>query len=363
MLSFCIKSFLLSFLLIVSITPLYALEVTAEGKDRQNAINQALRQAIDMTLGTTVETRTLSENFQIVRQQILSHSRGYIKRYEILSENTLENGLVRLRLNVEVDDQNLEDSEEALKSLMQMANHPRLLVAGVDEGFDTVASLNPAYDDLILAISEYLQETFRFEVLNPERTRLEDVTPYRFSDRKNNLMRAKRAGADYAIFVTLLKPQVLDEDAPYTLQLEAHKIATTRLIASQSHPFSPKNDEILQTIEDNIHAPVTQLAAQMVSQIQEQVLDKGQAFSLEFNGFDPEKLKFLGEDMSQFDGYQSHELVARKKNSLSLSYRSMLNAHALHREISALLKARDMPFDYRVDGVHLRYRYDDPLFE
>lgn len=211
-----------------------AIEASAEGINKRQALNAALQQAVEMSLGTEVESNTLVENFQIVRQQILSHTKGFVRRYDILQEETTAQGSVKITIDAQVDEQGLKDSSAALSTLMKMAAHPQVLVAAIDEDFEAVSSLNDDFRLLSDSVEDILRSDFRFEVLDSEATRLRDKTAYRFSDRKNNLKRAQRSSADYLIFVELLKGR----KAPYTLRLETIEVASGRALHSEETDFN-----------------------------------------------------------------------------------------------------------------------------
>ena len=54
---------------------------------RDNAIQDALRKAVEQAVGTMVASETLVENFQVVRDNIYNKSSGYIKEYKIVKES------------------------------------------------------------------------------------------------------------------------------------------------------------------------------------------------------------------------------------------------------------------------------------
>lgn len=54
---------------------------------RDNAIQDALRKAVEQAVGTMVASETLVENFQVVKDNIYNKSTGYIKEYKIVKES------------------------------------------------------------------------------------------------------------------------------------------------------------------------------------------------------------------------------------------------------------------------------------
>ena len=64
------------------------------GKDvsqaRDKAIDDARRKAVEQAIGSMVSSETVTENFQLISDKILSKSSGYVRRYKILSEGSEE---------------------------------------------------------------------------------------------------------------------------------------------------------------------------------------------------------------------------------------------------------------------------------
>ncbi|WP_417788966.1 hypothetical protein [Terasakiella pusilla] len=354
-----VRLFLSGLLLLAhSFLPANALEVTAQGATQRQALNNALRQAVEMTFGSDIEANTLVENFQVVRQQLLKQSRGFVRSYEILRQSQSENGLYEVTLNADVDDTNLKDSTRALSTIMQMASHPRVMVAGIDEDFDALSSLNPDFQKLTDTVELILKDDFKFKVLNKDLIRLESQNSYRFSDRKNNLKRARQAKADYLIFVELV--QTTQTSA--TLKLESLDLATGHTLALEETTFAAEANA-LEAAHHHVYAPSAQISAAMVENLTAEIYDTGQRFELSFFKFDPKTLSFLEADLSSLPGYVRHKMAAQDKNALSLSYWSMLETGALHEHVSALLKAQDIPFNFYMRQRSLTYLFDDPMFE
>ncbi len=359
---------LIGFLLFLSPQIAHGIEVSAQGVNKRQALNNALRQAVEMSLGTNLQSNTLVENFQIVRQQILTHTRGFVSSYKILKEDNTAQGTYNITIDATIDDQNIEDSATALATLMKMASHPRILVAPQDDDFDAISSLSDEFRILNEAVETTLRDDFYFQILDSEATRLQDRNTYRFTDRKNNLIRAKKAGADFIVFVELRKGQ----NTPYTLRLESVDVANGRSIDKRETDFAmtdwtrdvktDRNAIILQA-KEHIYGPSAQIGAALVDVLHKEVYEDGQDYQISFQRFVPEIIQFLATDLTQLNGYVRHKVTYQKKNALSLSYWSLLKPGALNTEISALLHSRDIPFDFKVQNRQLTYRFNDPMFE
>jgi len=108
------------------------LEVAAEGAGatEREAVKDAFRNAVEESIGLYVDTETKMQNEQLISDQILTASKGYIHKYRILSVNT-DKGLVKVKIKALVKMQDVKTSLTGLNisvlSAEDMANiHARL---------------------------------------------------------------------------------------------------------------------------------------------------------------------------------------------------------------------------------------------
>jgi hypothetical protein len=88
-----------------------AVIVTGTGENKVEAINNGLRDAVEMFTSVLVYSVTDVENFQIQKDQIVSASSGYVKNYKIIKTSTMDE-LIIVTLDVEV-------SEEKIKNIIR----------------------------------------------------------------------------------------------------------------------------------------------------------------------------------------------------------------------------------------------------
>ena len=100
------KKFLtvLALLLMINISA-NAQEVTVDGtgRDRDEAIANAERAAVEQVVGNFVDSQTLVENAMLKLDEIYMHSQGFVSGVKILSEEKNPNGLYKVsaKMNVE----------------------------------------------------------------------------------------------------------------------------------------------------------------------------------------------------------------------------------------------------------------------
>lgn len=59
---------------------------TGQGGSERDALHDAMRNAIEQEVGVLVDSKTYVQNYQVIHDQIYTHSEGYIKSFEVLNK-------------------------------------------------------------------------------------------------------------------------------------------------------------------------------------------------------------------------------------------------------------------------------------
>lgn len=94
---------------------------------RDNAVNDALRKAVEQAVGTMISAETVAENYTVLQDRVYSKTRGYVRSYDVLSEMP-EGQLYRVRVSAEVGAAEIENDLSALGLLMSRKNMPRVMI-------------------------------------------------------------------------------------------------------------------------------------------------------------------------------------------------------------------------------------------
>jgi hypothetical protein len=115
---------------------------SGEGTSEAQALDQAKRSAVEQGIGSVVSAETITRNFQLANDRILSRANGFVKNYVLLAKNTTPSGIVvKIEAEVtEIFDELLKD-QMAIDLLLQWMEKPRfmLLVAENNLGETTSA--------------------------------------------------------------------------------------------------------------------------------------------------------------------------------------------------------------------------------
>ena len=101
--------------------------VVGAGIDRETALRDASRNAVEQVVGTLVDSRTLAQNAAVQLDEIYTKSQGFVTDIKLLSQ-TNQAGIVRIRAQVEVNT-NPDAQLMSKLNMLMMLNDPRIAVA------------------------------------------------------------------------------------------------------------------------------------------------------------------------------------------------------------------------------------------
>lgn|GEM_PF-461140 len=100
-------------------------------KAEEDAVNDALRNAVEQVMGTHVNSSSLTENFMMIQDRIYTRTEGYISSYEVLS-TTEDPDMITVQVRAVVKESELVGDLQAIGVLMERMSFPRMLVL-IDE--------------------------------------------------------------------------------------------------------------------------------------------------------------------------------------------------------------------------------------
>jgi len=102
---------------------------TGSGKNRSEAIRDALRSVVEQGVGVWVQARSLMVNLEVKEDVVRTVAKGYVRHYEILEEQQ-EGEIYRVRLRARVADifQAIDQHFSQAPALYQELGEPRFLV-------------------------------------------------------------------------------------------------------------------------------------------------------------------------------------------------------------------------------------------
>jgi hypothetical protein len=94
---------------------------------RDKAIESALRQVVEKTVGVMISSTTEVENFEVKLDQILSESQGFINTYKVVDEKR-EGDILKVTVEADVGVGKLKDRMKAIQMVITRKSMPRVMV-------------------------------------------------------------------------------------------------------------------------------------------------------------------------------------------------------------------------------------------
>ena len=112
---------------------LVTVEVTGVGMSEAEAVNDALRKAVEEGAGTFIYSHSETEDFALVRDTVLARSAGFVQSKEVLSSVEQIDGSWEVRVRAVVSVRGIEDTWGVVQNLLTQMGRPKIMVAITEE--------------------------------------------------------------------------------------------------------------------------------------------------------------------------------------------------------------------------------------
>lgn len=244
-------------------------EIMAEGvaaggslQSKDAALNRALRNAIEQAVGALVDSETMVRNFQLLDDKIYSEVKGYIKSYEIISDNKGEGGVYKIKVRAKVALGALTKNVKALGIIREKLNYPRVMVL-IDDYIDGIEQ--PRH---IVAVEiEKIFMRNKFPVVSKgqmEKIKARDATlAFAFPDKAAAL--GRRYGAEVVI-VGQATSDLMETSQPYGVSVFAYESRVEAKAIKTDNAQVLAVDTISETARGSGRVPTANKALQTVSE-------------------------------------------------------------------------------------------------
>lgn len=110
------------------------------------AVAQALRQAVEEACGVFLTTQSQAVNYQAVYDKVLANAVGYVREYEVLNVWT-EDGQTYAKVHARVSTQQFEEDWATIAHTVDQENNPRVIVAILETTSVTPAGQTTEVDE------------------------------------------------------------------------------------------------------------------------------------------------------------------------------------------------------------------------
>ncbi len=356
------KMAVISLTLLLCASSAFAVEATGEGIDRHQALNSALRSAVEIAIGTAIASDTIVESGILVRDEIASHSRGYVSSYKVIREGALPDGYT-ITIDAAVNPE-LYGDYNTLSILQKMSSLPRLLIFASDSGFNSVPP--ESMKALVHDVARVFSDKFQFEVIDWPMAR----ATYNQIEGQMNLRKAvkfnKLLKADYVVDVELEMPKAANPVLYMSCVRvsDSYKVAEVRRPIEQYVSLSGKPAQRYATATEaakpEVYWASVRVARKMLENMESE-LDRGKGFRYEltFNAF-PE-IDQITRVLEDVPGFVRKEVKRRNSRNMEMVYWSTLRPEALFKKVQGALKDTGVEkFKSKMDGRSMKFLWENP---
>jgi hypothetical protein len=279
----------------------YQVEAEGQGESHDSALKAAMRAAIEKAVGIYVQSETEVQNWQLKKDQIISHTEAFITAYEILDKYRAGNQW-NIKIKATVSNKKLVDQLQELQILQKQMDNPKILVYYDKSG----EQYEPRYtQQAINSINEYLV-TYRYEVVDLghiEDLMREDQALQEYVQGKDLVFElARRMKADvYLTVAVVLENTRFSGGRQYSkakATVKAFEASTAKLLATRTD-YGPEQSFSRETTgyDASIDMAVKEAMPYVIEQIQgywKIAITKGSQFKIFVNGISfPDQIKFI----------------------------------------------------------------------
>jgi len=141
---------------------------------RDQAIDDALRKAVEQSLGMWLQSESVVQNYVLVEDNILSWTHGYVKNYNIISERQQPDNVYEVTLNAAVETAALSQARDMVESILQKAGNPRIMIIMNEQNIGEAYNRFQFFQVDMTQAETTLMEKFMekgFEVVDPATVR------------------------------------------------------------------------------------------------------------------------------------------------------------------------------------------------
>ena len=181
-----------------------AQEVTVDGVgvDKDSAVRDAMRNAVENVVGTFIDSRTLVDKSIVVLDEVYAKSQGFVKNINILDETTF-GGDYRVKARIDVDTNPNAQLMNKLNMIM-LLNDPRIAIVVVEKTVDeNMGGTRLSTDDVTeSAMNEKLLDLGFTHIVDPQvvaKLKVSTIISGFFNGENNFVDEGDNYGIDYLV--------------------------------------------------------------------------------------------------------------------------------------------------------------------
>ncbi len=329
-----------------------------EGAAKKQALNNALRDAVMQGAGLFLESETDTKNFMVVRDEIFSSARGFVKSYKVLREEKEGDSWV-VEIDAQIAASDIKSKLEELRILHQKMGNKRLMVIYNPTDLSALQSDHSAVSAATISIESDLLE-YGFRIFD---SRSVGYVFDRISQKGAAVEEWVKIASQHQVDI-LIEYQLMAEKkktyskyairaARTTLHAKAYDVSTGRKIASKGTNQKQMTNARMGSYDwNNALSKASIKAGKVVSEeiskdivkYYEMVGDIGNAFFMVFKGFSKDEEFEILEILENLEGYQSLSELKKSPEYFEIEYFSSMGKSRLERKLYLDCKTKGIKF-------------------
>ena len=378
------KLLLLCVLLLSLSTTVWGVEVTAEGEAavfsgnlgsaKKQALVNAQRAAVEQGVGLILDSKTVASNFEVIRDEVLTSSQGFVKSYKILSEGRSADGSsFRVKIRAEVAQNLLEDRLSALRILHKKMGNKRVMVVYQPSNKNAMPRNHGATHAALQSLRDQLNQA-GFRVFNEEAVaevykqidgkapNVEDVIALALAQRAEVLVQFEhvggKRGAGQGMFgsaFSIIRVSVFDTSTGR--QIADSQVEGKQLVRANAGPYDWEKG--LSSAASKAAVAAADETVSKIADYYKGVGDQGTAFLIVFKGFDAEKKDMILDFLENTPEFRQLSELRNNPEFLEIELFSGQDPSRLRRMIRAGLKKQGINLQL-VSSTRNRFYFSNP---
>ncbi|MCZ6729790.1 MAG: flagellar assembly protein T N-terminal domain-containing protein [SAR324 cluster bacterium] len=362
---------LLAILLLAALAPsALAVPVEAQGQAaifagnvssaRKQAIVNAQRNAVEQGVGLILDSKSVLQNFQLIKDEVLTSSQGFVTKYVVLSEGrTPDNRSYRVKIKADVSKSLLQDRLSALRILHKKMGNKRVMVIYKSTNPNALPRSHGAATAAVQTLRDQLNQS-GFRVFNEAATskvyrQIEQATR---TDRPVDDLIAMALDQQADIFVAVenvagkrgtkggmfsaayasIRVSVYDTNTGR--QIADAQTEAKQLLSARAGPYDWERG--LSTAATKAAKQAADETINKIADYYKQVGDLGTAFLVVFKGFDDDEKDVILDFLENTPNFQQLSELKNTVNYMEVEIFSSENASRLRRIVRAGLKGKGL---------------------
>jgi hypothetical protein len=347
---------------------------------KEQALKNVLHEALKKTMGNLLDVKTISYNYEVIKNQIYRFNSKYILDYKVLrAEHNFKKKLYEIIITANVDDVKIRQKLETLRILQKRLKKKRLLVLYHNRAPEAVPRKNSAVTSALAAVQQTFAEQ-SFSTFSEQTQR----QIYRSLEQENIVGRpvdslialALNYNADVLVLIGMY-------DGPLKKQLGAfyrvsvvvtfsiydtssgQQIAETNVEATEfsvKKPSELKRDMLLGIAGRHASLENVRLTTEHINHFYNKSGDIGNGFSLIFSGYSPRRENLIIDYLENNADFRDLTELKNTFGYLGLEVLFLKRKSVLRRKISSdLLEIEIETANKSIAGNNLFFINPNPM--